>query len=300
MEKSSCISCHSVNIAVSILSVFANMLVIASILSIKRRTWTLFQMTKLSLAFNDIGVGLSAFASSVLHILEQVGGLQSVPEWLSRYIFIILRAIFAFCGINTYLTLALAAYQRHFAIAKPLKYSNISQKRQVIYILLSWIPGLISSPVLCIALFHEYKTISRWGIVANIICVQIIPFLLTVACTITMLITYWKYTKNNTLQANGGSLEIQRRSQHRKVVKITGFVSAGCVITCTPTIIIMALYFSNVISLNYFTNIYLPVICTLLLINGFWDVAVYIYVDKDFRRFVKRLVERFSCMILHK
>ena len=141
-------------------------------------------MTKVSLAVAD-----SAFAFNILVNMSAV-----LIKWQST-VPNVLGILGTFVSCVSFCHVSLMALQRFYAIKWPLKYSQITKRKQVIYIIVTW---LVNIPIL-VGLLHQNMDNNSPDYIDTIFIIigQVIPFIATIICTIAMLVAYFQYISSS-------------------------------------------------------------------------------------------------------
>lgn len=271
---------------ISAVSIVGNCLVISSVLSITGLKRSIFMKSKLSLAVSDLGYSFSIIFQIVYNFILS----NDVTPSIRRQLWIIkisLNTFFFSASINI---LAIIALQRFYAIKEPIKYRNLSKTKQLICILLSWIPGFVY-----VAMTFFYSLLMDLRITFSIIafCLFfVIPLSILFLCTIAMLIVFLCNQKNSTVNDIG---VVCSRRDHRKIIMMTVLMVLGYVITFTPYMLSFFLFImKGGLSVMQFEGDAFRVITeTFLNFNCIVDILVYSIFDDSFREHFKEIYTKF-------
>ena len=275
-------ACDVATMVISALSIFGNLLVISSVVSLKRGKWTILTMSKLSLAFSDGCLAITAFIYGV-H--------ASVADADIRLYMIIRNTLQPFFASVSYCTVCLIAIQRFYAINYPFKYLIITKRHQCSYILAMWLFLLPSTVLFVIA--YVTKILTKDGVLVLILVFIVTPFLATITSTVGMMVAYFIDIKKNGVHfASDNNGTISNPRNHSKLVKTAALISIGYVITSGPPVFAI-LY--KAVSGNSIGSIVYEIAFPLFYLTGIVDVTVYSYLDDEFRKYAKTLYDRLCC-----
>ena len=291
----------TISVILSIITVFANILVALVIASKKWGGMTIYCMAKFSLALSDIVYAVFACVS-VLIDGEETSGV--------RWSMMVQNAM----KLISYTNISLIAAQRYSAIKHPFKYSSITKRKQLLYILSVWLVGFFFSSIDIIFAVFPTLPIAFYLKDAFILIVGILMFSLTVISTAVMLQTYYKHTRSKVLHS--GSSVTSNRKNHASVVKMTCLITLGYVLLCVPWLILdFYIQVKNKTSVpkDFAVNITLyedtssddldefelderiyDILHILFNLNGILDVIVYNVLDGEFRSSLNALL---SCKL---
>ena len=272
---------------ISVISVFANALVIVVMIKNLKKDKTLHKYTKLSLAIVDLLTALvtMANASLLLYAKEDMNDTV-ISMWVYLTIFQMHFMTTSFCHLS------LMSIRRYLAITSPIEYClNSSKKRYFVFLFLIYIVGLAPVGVLIHARLQfgsddklmdmYFLRFSEWFI---LLASYVVPYIITVLSTLAMGVQYFikkKKVENDIAKKNSIVVDRRRQERQKKMIVMISLIVAGYTFTCLPFIIQLS-YFT-IANMRYSPfEIGLLIPGTIMVANGLMDVLVYSLFDDKF------------------
>ena len=294
MDTTTLLAFQLPTICFSILSMSGNAVVIASIFSLSRNRRTIHMLTKLSLAGTNVCSTLTVIISIVhFHVsFTSYSSYEYDELFLNMWFYDSLHRFF--CSASFY-NVSLLALQRLYAIKYPYKYTRISKKKHILWLVISWALGAIN--------FVLYTLVYVIGVTELIFPTEIlastVPFIITLISTIAICLVYINYTRSSTFNSNDNTV-VSRQHDHSAVTKVTSLIAVSYIVTCGP-LISCDLYFLIItcagkdwtkdnlgMFLQQAANIFYS-------LNGLVDVIIYRVLDNHFKKYCKSLFAKLHC-----
>ena len=248
----------------SLISIMSNLMIL--IITARRKDCTLFSIATMSLSLNNAGFALYLVLSSLKMFLS--------PGSFKDSIYVLSRFLRSFFYSTSFYTVSLIAIQRYYAIMHPLKYREITKRRQCLCIAVVMLLGVPAALFEFMARFPKFSY--EVLMIISAVFGQLAPFLVTLMSTVAMICGYWYHSNQvSTVQAVSQQAIIERQ---RNLLKMTGIICTGYIITCLPSTVIKITRFEleATLELRYISD-------ALFLLNTLIDVVVHCCLDNHFR-----------------
>ena len=267
---------------IATISLVGNALIISSILAMKKKDRTIYAMSKLSLALTG-------------EIMSVTGVISVTNEALFKNQRFKLEAIIIAMGTTcitiAFLNVSLMALQRCYAITYPLKYSKITKKCQLVFILCIWLASVPIFVPIYLVLLNSLSL--PWLVLLIMFPLMLsLSLLVPLGSTLTMCISYIRYTRSNSLHSSDCSA-VSNARDHRKIVRMTSSIVIAYFVTSVPTIALTICFLIYGYNEKFLMISYK--IEPLIYLSGISDFIVYIIIDAQFRNYVMFIFRERMC-----